>query len=418
MGKWNFSAPMVQGKAPRQAHADIPSGLWEREMGRDAFFGPATDFYHRNPPNAWSAIDKNGPRPHVFDTRHIMHITRSPWHAAEMLVNDSIRIRYWKTSGSMDHLVRNADGDELIFMHRGSCELFCDFGHISLVKGDYCILPRGTMWRIEADGDVDMLLVESTDSPYRLPEESVLGRHLPFDPGVLDVPQLNETFRSQKRDAEWQIRVKLQNRTSDITFPFNPLDAEGWKGDLYPIRLNVKDIRPISCSRAHVVPSGHATFLSDRFLVCTFLPYPSPTDPSALQLPAYHENVECDEVLFLHDGQPTALTEGLAPGLMTLDPRGLTHGPLPDMQSYFHKPAAEMDNQFIVLMFDTRDPLKLGKHARHYELPAVQWLPAGGIKNAPDAVRKFHPLRQLAKAGAIAHYLYVQLRYRIRKVIY
>ena len=104
--KWNFAAPMVQGVAPRQAHANIPDGLWEREMGRDAFFGPATDFYHRNPPNAWSVIDKNGPRPHVFDTRHIVHITRSPWHAAEMLVNDSIRIRYWKTSGSMDHLVK------------------------------------------------------------------------------------------------------------------------------------------------------------------------------------------------------------------------------------------------------------------------------------------------------------------------
>jgi hypothetical protein len=77
-----------------------------------------------------------------------------------------------------------------------------------------------------------------------------------------------------------------------------------------------------------------------------------------------------------------------------------------------------MDNQFIVLMFDTRDPLKLGKHARHYELPAVEWMLADGIKNAPDAVRKFHPLRQLAKAGAIARFLYVQLRYRIRKLVY
>jgi len=95
-------------------------------------------------------------------------------------------------------------------------------------------------------------------------------------------------------------------RTVPPTSPsVQPAGCEGWKGDLYPVRLNVKDIRPISCSRAHVVPSGHATFVSDRFLVCTFLPYPSPTDPTALQLPAYHENVECDEVLFLHDGQPS-----------------------------------------------------------------------------------------------------------------
>ena len=415
--KWNFAAPRVQGIAPRQAHADMPQGLWEREMGRDAFFGPATDFYHRNPPNAWAAIDKNGPRPHVFDTRHIMSVTRSPWHAAELLVNASIRIRYWKTTGSMDHLVRNADGDELLFMHRGQCELFCDFGHISLVKGDYFILPRGTMWRIEAQGDIDLLLVESTDAPYRLPEESMLGRHMPFDAGVFDVPELNETFRSQRRDVESEIRIKHRGRVSSVVFPFNPLDAEGWKGDLYPVRLNVKDIRPISCHRAHVVPSGHTTFVSDRFLVCTFLPYPSPSDPTALKLPTFHDNVEYDEVLFLHDGTPSGLTEGFDAGLMTFDPRGLTHGPMPNMQPYYHKPEVSMENNFVVLMFDTRDPLELGKDARHYEIPAAQWLPTDGAKNAPDATRKRRLSHQLAKVGAIVKYLLFQLRFKVMKAI-
>lgn len=418
MSKWNFSTPRVQGKPPRQAHADIPSGLWEREMGRNAFFGPATDFYHRNPPNAWSKVDNKGPRPHVFDTRHVMHVTRSPWHAAELLKNDDIRIRYWKTMGAMDHLVRNADGDELIFMHRGQCEMFCDFGHITLVQGDYFILPRGTMWRIEAKGEIDLLLVESTNSAYRLPEASILGRHLPFDQGVLDIPELNETFRAQKRNVDSEIRVKHSGKVSSLHFPFNPLDAESWKGDLYPIRLNVKDIRPVSCERAHVVPSGHTTFVSDGFLVCTFLPYPSPTDPSALQQPAFHENVECDEVLFLHDGTPSKLTEGFEPGLMTFDPRGLTHGPLPQMQPYFHNPPAGMDNKFIVLMFDTHEPLELGKDARHYAIPGAQWMQVEGRKNAPDATRGFHPGQKLAMALDIGRYLWFQLRYKLMKSVY
>lgn len=418
MGKWNFSAPVVQGNPPRQAYYDIPKDLWEREMGRDAFYGPAANFYHRNPPNAWTSIQKKGPQPRVFDTRHILNITRSPWYAAEMLKNAHCKIRYWKTAGSMDHLVRNADGDELIFMQAGTCELFCDFGHITLVKGDYFILPRGTMWRIEAKGEVDMLLVESTDSPYRLPEESILGRHLPFDAGVLDIPQLDEQYRAQKRDTPTEVRIKLQGKVTTMTFPFNPLDTESWKGDLYPVRLNVKDIRPISCARSHVVPSGHATFASDRFLVCTFMPYPSPSDPKTLQLPTYHYDTEYDEVLFLHDGTPTAFTEGFEPGLMTHDPRGLTHGPMPNMQKYFHNPAPSMENKYIVLMIDTRDLLEPGKDARHYEIPGVDMVAQDGIKNAPDANKEFKLGQQLAKLPTIAKYLWFQLRYKYMKAIY
>lgn len=389
MGKWNFSAPIVQGVAPRQAHADIPDGLWEREFARDAFFGAATDFYHRNPPTAWSAIDKDGPRPHLFDTRHGIEPTSSPWEAAELLVNASVRIRYWKSSGIMDHLARNADGDDLLFMQRGNCELFCDFGHISLVKGDYFVVPRGTMWRIEALDTVEMLLIESTDSPYHLPEGSVLGRHLPFDAGVFDVPALDAQFRAQQPNRETPVRIKHTGRISRVVYPFNPLDAEGWKGDLYPIRLNVKDIRPISCHRAHVVPSGHVTFLSDRFHVCTFMPYPSPTDPTALKLPAFHDNVEYDEVLFLHDGNQTALTAGFEPGLMTLDPRGVTHGPMPNVLPMFHdKSGASMANEFTIIMVDARDPLALGKDGARQEIPGCEMLHAGSIEFAPDANKR------------------------------
>ena len=385
--KWNFAAPVVQGIAPRQAHADIPAGLWERELARDAFFGPATDFYHRNPPTAWCAIDADGPRPHLFDTRSGIARSASPWDAAELLVNASVRIRYWKTGGSMDHLVRNADGDDLLFMQSGACELFCDFGHIALVKGDYLVVPRGTMWRIEAADDVDMLLIESTDSPYQLPEASTLGRHLPFDAGVLDVPALDDAFRAQQRRVRTPVRVKHGGRVSTLVYPFNPLDAEGWKGDLYPIRLNVKDIRPISSHRAHVVPSGNTTFISDRFRVYTSVPYPSPSDPTALKLPTFRDDVEYDEVLFVHDGSPTALTAGLEPGLMSFDPRGVTHGPVPGALPMVHaKSGASMANEFVILRVGTRDPLQLGKDAGTVAVAGSEMLHARAIELAPDAV--------------------------------
>ena len=50
---------------------------------------------------------------------------------------------------NMRELARNSDGDELLFVHAGSGDLFCDFGHMTFRDGDYIVLPRGTMWRIE-----------------------------------------------------------------------------------------------------------------------------------------------------------------------------------------------------------------------------------------------------------------------------
>ena len=49
--------PRVEGKTSRQAHADLPEGTYEREIGRDGFFGPATHIYHRHPPTGWTAFE-------------------------------------------------------------------------------------------------------------------------------------------------------------------------------------------------------------------------------------------------------------------------------------------------------------------------------------------------------------------------
>jgi homogentisate 1,2-dioxygenase len=356
--KWNFKAPLTRGIAPRQAHADVPEGLWERELARNAFFGASTHFYHRNPPTAWTSIDEHGPHPHRFDTRNGIPSSTSPWDARELASNAHVRIRFWKTSGDMDHLVRNADGDELLFIHAGGCELFCDFGHITLTKGDYFILPRGTLWRIEVGESIEVLLIESTDAPYRLPEDSMLGRHLPFDAGVFDVPAIDEAFVAQKADRPTKVRIKHGSKVSNLEYPFNPLDTEGWQGDLYPIRLNIRDIRSISSHRAEVVPSGNTTFFSDRFHICTAMPTPGPTDPGILKMPSFRDSVEFDQVLFVHDGHPDAQHLGLETGLLTLDPRGVTHGPGPQLLHLFQDGAASAAvHQCSLIMLNVRDPL-------------------------------------------------------------
>ena len=105
-----ISFPRIEGLASRQAHTDLPSGTYERELGKEGFFGPSTQMYHRHPPTQWSSWE--GPlRPRAFDLAKLNHIQGSPWEATEVLANAHLRLRQWRTSGRMDHLVRNADGD-------------------------------------------------------------------------------------------------------------------------------------------------------------------------------------------------------------------------------------------------------------------------------------------------------------------
>src|SRR5271165_3721720 len=61
-----ISFPRVEGDASRQAHADLPVGTFERELGKEGFFGPATMMYHRHAPTGWTSW--TGPlRPRAFD---------------------------------------------------------------------------------------------------------------------------------------------------------------------------------------------------------------------------------------------------------------------------------------------------------------------------------------------------------------
>jgi homogentisate 1,2-dioxygenase len=271
----------VEGVASRQAHCDLPDGTYEREMSKEGFFGPAAFFHHRHPPTAWTEFE--GPlRPRALDLTRLPAGATSPWSAAEVLANASCRVRFWRLPHSMDKLARNADGDELLFVHNGEADLHCDFGHLGLRAGDYVMLPRGTMWRLEIAAPIDVLLIESTNASYMLPDKGLVGPHAIFDPAILDTPRIDEAFKAQQSATQgWQVEVKRRGALSRITYPFNPLDAIGWHGELAPVRLNVRDIRPLMSHRYHLPPSAHTPFLSSRFVVCTFVPRPFETDPKA-----------------------------------------------------------------------------------------------------------------------------------------
>jgi homogentisate 1,2-dioxygenase len=353
MRRW-ISLPRVEGAASRQAHADLPAGTYERELGKEGFYGPSTQMYHRHPPTAWKTF--SGPlRPRAFDTTRIETTMRSPWDATALLSNASLQLRFWRMTQPMDHLVRNSDGDELMFVHAGSGDLYCDYGHMTIREGDYVVLPRGTMWRIDARAPLSALLLEATNDGYGLPEKGIVGHHAVFDAAVLEVPQLDAAFRAQQTDDEWRIAIKRRGVLSVQTFGFNPLDAVGWHGTLMPVKLNWRDIRPVMSHRAHLPPSAHTTFAASRFVVCTFCPRPLESDPGALKVPFFHSNDDYDEVIFYHAGEFFS-RDNIHPGMITLHPSGFTHGPHPKaLAAGTHGARAETNE--VAVMVDARDAL-------------------------------------------------------------
>lgn len=353
----------AEGQTGRQAHCNLPTGTVERELGKEGFFGPATHMYHPRPPTGWVKFE--GPlSPRAYDANNLSDWGASPWQAADLLTNNSVRVRFWRCQQSMNHLVRNADGDDLLFVHRGNAELYCDYGHLSLRQGDYLMLPRSTMWRLEVTDPVELLMIEATNSSYMLPDKGLVGPHAIFDPALLDAPSLDEAFKSQL-DDETKVVVKRQGELSTITYPHNPLDAVGWHGDLMPVRINWRDIRPLMSHRYHLPPSAHTTFLAGRFVVCTFVPRPFETDPGAIKVPFFHNNDDFDEVIFYHEGEFFS-RDNIHPGMITWHPCGFTHGPHPKALNNMLEQKAAATNE-VAVMIDTRDALVASDSASSVE---------------------------------------------------
>src|SRR5688572_11127039 len=212
--------PKVEGQASRQAHADLPAGTYEREISKEGFFGPAAHVYHRNPPTGWTNFE--GPlRPHAFDCTKLAGSSPSPWNAPELLFNAATRVRFWQLDTDMPALARNADGDDLLFVHAGSGALFCDYGHLPFEAGDYILIPRGTMWRMTCTQPLRALLIEATNNSYRLPDKGLVGPHAIFDAAMLDTPRIDVAFKDQQGEMEWRVDIKRRGAVSTVIYPFN-----------------------------------------------------------------------------------------------------------------------------------------------------------------------------------------------------
>ncbi len=368
--------PLNKGGAPRQAHVGIPAGLHEEEYGRNGFFGRSTHLYHEHAPTAWSRI--SGPlQPHAVRVGDLVPSDRDDPRGGPMtfLSNRDVALRVSRRSQPMPFYYRNADADDVYFVHRGAGRIETDFGPVEFEAGDYVVIPRGITYRVvPSTSDNFFLLIESF-SEIRLPEKGMLGTHALFDPGAIRTPEPQPIHD----DREWEVAIRREGEHTSVWYPFNPIDVVAWKGDATVWQINVRDIRPVVSPRYHLPPSVHTTFLGTDFVICTFLPRPLETeDPAALRVPFYHRNIDFDEVIFYHDGDFFS-RDGIKPGWVTFHPQGIHHGPHP--KAVEASRTKERTDETAV-MVDTRRPLRLSDEARAAEWDAYpnSWAAPAGSK--------------------------------------
>lgn len=356
-----------KGPAPDQAHVGISDGLYEEEHGRRGFNGPSSHLYHAHPPTAWSRIE--GPlRPRAFTcTELLTPDSRSPeGRPVTILQSPDARVSLSRRRETMGYFVRNADGDEIVFVHSGRGKWETDYGVVPYEPGDYLVIPKGTTYRVHVDssGEAGLFLIVETPAPVELPDRGPLGRHALFDPGVLTVPEPAEPPDDAQGRREWEVRIQRDGDYTSVYYPFYPMDVAGWKGDLWVATLNVRDFRPVTSPRYHLPPSVHVTFQAGGTLVSTFAPRPLESDPHALRVPFYHRNMDYDEVLFYHQGEFFSRA-GIQAGMLTLHPQGIHHGPQPQAVA-----AAKRKEQTeeVAVMIESRQAFKVMP-----EFEAVEW---------------------------------------------
>lgn len=353
--------PLRKGVHARQAHVDLPAGTFEEEHARQGFFGRTTHLYRLHPVTDWTRIE--GPlRPHSYDlngladapdakVRASMFGSTEAVFAPICILHNADVALHWVAPGAMDFFYRNADGDDVYYIHAGGGKLETTFGVIHYATGDYLVIPRGTTYRFLPDSAEQRYLLIESFSEVTIPDRNQLGPNAIFDPAMVDTPEL-EPYDATAR--EWAVHIKRENQITRVFYPFNPLDVVGWKGDLTVWRINVKDIRPILSARYHLPPSAHSTFIANNFVICSFLPRPFEEEEGAMRVPFFHSNIDYDEVLFYSAGHFFS-RDGIGAGMMTWHPQGIHHGPHPKAIPLSR--AKERTDE-VAVMVDTFRPLK------------------------------------------------------------
>jgi homogentisate 1,2-dioxygenase len=263
-------------------------------------------------------------------------------------------------SGTGKYFYKNADADEMIFVHEGSGTVHTQYGELSFGYGDYIILPRGTIYQIEFTDEKNRLFIVESFSPLRFPKNYMskygqLMEHSPFCERDIRTPQNLKTIDEK---GDFLIKAKKKGVLYGLHYGTHPFDVVGWDGCCYPYIFSIHDFEPIT-GRVHQPPPVHQTFEANNFVVCSFVPRLYDYHPDAIPAPYNHSNIDSDEVLYYVDGDFMS-RKNVTRGMITLHPAGIPHGPHPGA---VQKSIGAKETKELAVMVDTFHPLMLTREA-------------------------------------------------------
>lgn len=364
------------GKVPPKRHTQFrkPNGdlYYEQLFGTIGFDGMASLMYHVHRPTQVKAIGQERdltPKIAVaknLTSRKLIGFNVAPeddWIDARktLLVNSDIHIGVAAPRHSMtDYFYKNADADELLFIHKGTGTLKSIFGNISFEYGDYLVIPRGVIYQLEFDSEDNRILYAESFHPIYTPKRyrNWFGQLLESAPYCERDYKLPENLQTHDELGEFVLKIKKQGMLHELVYASHPFDVVGWDGYHYPYGLSIHDFEPIT-GRVHQPPPVHQTFETKAFVVCSFVPRLYDYHPLSIPAPYNHSNIDSDEMLYYVDGDFMSRT-GIGPGYISLHPAGIPHGPHPGT---YEKSIGQTKTEELAVMIDTFKTLQITEEA-------------------------------------------------------
>jgi homogentisate 1,2-dioxygenase len=348
----------------------------EQLFSTEGFSNDYSLLYHIHPPTQISRVDEPiNVMPTAAEEKMLQHRSFEGFHIPPtadylqsrkaILINNDCHISLAAPQQSTtDYFFKNADADELIFVHEGEGKLCTQYGELTFGYGDYIHIPRGTIYSIEfADHNNRLFIVESF-SPIRFPKRYLskygqLLEHSPFCERDIRTPQNLQTIDAH---GDFLIKTKKKGVLYGLHYQHHPFDVVGWDGCCYPYIFSIHNFEPIT-GRVHQPPPVHQTFEAHNFVVCSFVPRLYDYHPQAIPAPYNHSNIDSDELLYYVDGDFMS-RKNVTRGMLTLHPAGIPHGPHPGAVA---KSIGKKDTQELAVMVDTFHPLQLTQAALDIE---------------------------------------------------
>ena len=383
------------GQIPPKRHTQFrkPDGsLYTEELfGEEGFVGCASLLYHQFPPTRVTDMRSLGSaqpraweqqvhRHHLFKTKPLAREGDPVGGRKVLMFNSEVAIGVANPAEKMNYFYRNADADEVLFIHHGKGALETSFGTLPYEDGDYLIIPRGTTYRVVTMTDeTRMLTVEGFHGNILPPKRyrnnyGQLLESSPYCERDFRMPMELPNYNGERGNAAiqpgttgdtlYEVRIKVNGELVAYQYDYHPLDVVGWDGYLYPYAFNIGNFEPITY-RVHGPPPTHQTFEGPGFVICSFVPRKLDYHPLSIPAPYAHSNIDSDEMMYYVNGNYSA-RKNIEEGSITLHPRGIPHGPQPGaVEASIGKDSTDE----LVVMIDTFRPLTFTEDARFFDDP-------------------------------------------------